>query len=645
MKFSYDINALRALAVVLVTLYHFKVPGFSGGFIGVDVFFVISGFLMTSIICKHESPHSFQLLKFYIARASRIIPALLVLILVLTVSGYYLLIPEYYQKFAHNALASLGFFSNYQYASESAGYFDLAAEENILLHTWSLSVEWLFYLLYPIILLPFLHHKKYVKLVLWLMFLLSLAYASYLLYTNAKGAFYYLSSRIWEMVLGGLVVLYPINLDRMKSRLCAVIGWGCLLIAVAFYGIATPWPAYYALLPTIGTACIIIARSESQLLRVKGIQLIGSYSYSIYLWHWPVVFYALYFASVTKIGYFNVLAIGLSVVLGALSYYGIEQPSAKWLKQNSHVKVFAGLIVAMLALAGILHMIQKMDGVPQRIPLQTLKNFSYVNNIDPKRKQCHFPSGVDVEFCQYGHGRELKAIVWGDSHANAVVKAVASSSEKYNGHVLSWTSSGCPTVMGIQSQAEAEYNCTRQLQRFLIEVQRYPKNTPVIVVNRLNSYLYGNNESQNGQPKTYVHTPYSLSKQKIFEKEIIQGYEQAVCQLSQSHPVYVLQPIPEMGKNVLNEELKFSMVLRQGLEMKISKSAHLQRSQLSMNANAQLKLQCGVKLLDSLPYLCDEQQCFGSQNNVPYYFDDDHLSLRGAQRLMPLFEPIFSSNQ
>mgnify|MGYP003524052233 CR=1 FL=1 len=115
MKFRYDINALRALAVVLVTLYHFKVPGFSGGFIGVDVFFVISGFLMTSIICKHESPHLFQLLKFYIARASRIIPALLVLILVLTVSGYYLLIPEYYQKFAHNALASLGFFSNYQY--------------------------------------------------------------------------------------------------------------------------------------------------------------------------------------------------------------------------------------------------------------------------------------------------------------------------------------------------------------------------------------------------------------------------------------------------------------------------------------------------------------------------------------------------
>ena len=236
--------------------------------------------------------------------------------------------------------------------------------------------------------------------------------------------------------------------------------------------------------------------------------------------------------------------------------------------------------------------------------------------------------------------KELKAIVWGDSHANAVVGAVASSSEKHNGHVLSWTSSGCPTVMGIQSQAEQSYNCSRQIQRFLAEVQRFPSDTPVIVVNRLNAYLHGNNESQDGQPKTYVHTPYSSYSREIFQKEIIRGYEQAICQLSKSRPVYVLQPIPEMGKNVLNEELKYSMILHQGLEVKISKLNHLQRSQLSMNINSQLAQQCGVKLLNPLPYLCNDKQCFGSQNNVPYYFDDDHLNLRGARRLMPLFEPI-----
>ena len=640
MKFRYDINALRALAVMLVTLYHFKVPGFAGGFIGVDVFFVISGFLMTSIIFKHSTLQPFQLLNFYMARAGRIIPALFVLILVLTVSGYFLLIPEYYQKFAHNALSSLGFFSNYQYASESNGYFDLAAEENILLHTWSLSVEWLFYLLYPIILLPFLNRKNYVKWVLWLMLLFSLLYASYLLHTNEKGAFYYLSSRIWEMVLGGLVAVYPIKMARAQPLYCAIFGWVCLLISVMLYGGATPWPAYYALLPTVGTACIIAANLNSKYLQNNYIQLIGKYSYSIYLWHWPVVFYGMYFASVTDVAYFKILAIGLSVVLGVLSYYGVEQPSAKWIKNNTHQKVFISLLLAMLVLGGVLFLIQKMNGMPERIPARVRDNFSYSNNIDPRRKQCHFAIGVDVAFCQYGSGKELKAIVWGDSHANAVVGAVASSSEKHNGHVLSWTSSGCPTVMGIQSQTEQSYNCSRQIQRFLTEVQRFPPDIPVVVVNRLNAYLYGNNESQDGQPKTYVHTPYSSYGREIFQKEIIRGYEQAICQLSKSRPVYVLQPIPEMGKNVLNEELKYSMILHQGLGVKISKLNHLQRSQLSMNINSQLAQQCGVKLLNPLPYLCNDKQCFGSQNNVPYYFDDDHLSLRGARRLMPLFEPI-----
>ena len=640
MKFRYDINALRALAVVLVTLYHFKVPGFAGGFIGVDVFFVISGFLMTSIVCKHSPSQPFNLWAFYTARVSRIIPALYALILVLTVLGYFLLIPEYYQKFARNAVASLGFFSNYLYASEPAGYFDLAAEENILLHTWSLSVEWLFYLVFPIVLLPFLRCKAGVKWVLGLMFVVSLAYASYLLHSNAKGAFYFLSSRIWEMVLGGLIALHPLNLNQDKSRWCAGLGWGCLLSAVVLYGNATPWPAYYALLPTMGTACVIAAHAEGRYVQITGIQLVGKYSYSIYLWHWPIVFYGVYFASVTDFNYFKELAIGLSIVLGALSYHVIEQPSARCAKKSSQAKVLVTSMLAVLALVGVLQMIQQSNGFPQRVSVKAMSNFAYENNTDPKRKQCHFDSVVDVAFCQYGKGAQLKAIVWGDSHANAVVNAVAASSEQHGGHVLSWTSSGCPTVVGMQSLAVSEYNCARQVQRFLAEIKHYPQGTPIIVVNRLNKYLHGDNENPNAQPQMYVHTPYSLKNREVFQREIVQGYEQAICQLSKTHPVYVLQPIPELGKNVLNDELKYSMILQQGLEIKIPKSSHVQRSQLHLDVNEKLAQQCGVKLLDPLPYLCDEQQCYGSQNNIPYYFDDDHLSLRGARRLMPLFEPI-----
>lgn len=189
-RFRYDINGLRAYAVTFVVLFHFGVFGFSGGFIGVDVFFVISGFLMTKIIFSALQEQTFSFLKFYISRANRIIPPLVALILVLTVLGYDLLYPQYYKDFSKHAISSLGFLSNIQYFRES-GYFDTDSHFKILLHTWSLSVEWQFYILLPIILWILKYSSTQVlKLGFLLIFIVSLILSIFLTPKYPTASFY-----------------------------------------------------------------------------------------------------------------------------------------------------------------------------------------------------------------------------------------------------------------------------------------------------------------------------------------------------------------------------------------------------------------------------------------------------------------------
>ena len=210
-NFRKDINGLRAWAVMVVVLFHFGVPGFSGGFIGVDIFFVISGFLMTNILIKKlENPHQkFSVWDFYLARAKRIVPALLVLCITLLALGWLMLPPQDYRSLGMHTLTSVLFATNIQYWRE-AGYFDAASHDKWLLHTWSLSVEWQFYLLLPLLLWGVWRWwpgRVYAVRCLSLVFLASLGLSVWLTTQKPEAAFFLLPTRAWEMLAGGLVVL------------------------------------------------------------------------------------------------------------------------------------------------------------------------------------------------------------------------------------------------------------------------------------------------------------------------------------------------------------------------------------------------------------------------------------------------------
>lgn len=336
MSFRKDINGLRAIAVIAVMLFHFNPKWLPGGFAGVDVFFVISGFLMTGIIFRgvgntntDSGRHGFSLLRFYTARAQRIIPALAALCLVLLFFGWFFLIPLDYKELGKHAANSVIFISNMIYWKE-AGYFDAASHEKWLLHTWSLSVEWQFYIVYPLILI--ILHKilsiKSIKVTILVGAVLGFAFSIVATYKSADAAYFLLPTRAWQMLLGGIAYIYPLNPSNKNKKYLESIGLILIFSAYFFVSAAHPWPGYLSILPVLGAFLIIQAERNDSLITNNIIfQKLGLWSYSIYLWHWVIVVANLKFK--LEINPFTYLA--TTILLGSLSYHLFERKNNKLL--------------------------------------------------------------------------------------------------------------------------------------------------------------------------------------------------------------------------------------------------------------------------------------------------------------------------
>lgn len=327
-EFRYDISFLRVFSVLAVVLYHFKIPFLQGGFVGVDVFFVISGFLMTKIILTGFQKRNFNYGQFCVRRAQRIIPALLSMILIFGIVLWALLPVQIYNYLKVAASSSL-FLSNIQYYF-TQGYFSTDAQTNFLLHTWSLSVEWQFYLIYPLILgllkNYYIRRSKFF-LVGYLGFLF-LSFAS-MIYANngdASLSFYMFFSRAWEMMMGGLAFLIPLNFKCLKTKI-SLVGlalFGLVACVVLLDEKEVVWPSYITLIPVLLSALILAVNVNVQLFKTKTIQILGDTSYSFYLWHWPIYVLGLYFDWTSNYKT-NLLLITLAFVIAYGSYYFIEK--------------------------------------------------------------------------------------------------------------------------------------------------------------------------------------------------------------------------------------------------------------------------------------------------------------------------------
>lgn len=634
-SFRAEINGLRAIAVVSVVLFHFGIAGFSGGFVGVDIFFVISGFLMTSIVIRGLGKKNFSFISFYLARARRIIPALFFLAIVLLIVGWFYLSPDDYLNLAKEVDRSLLFLSN-NYFFKHSGYFDPDSHERLLLHTWSLSVEWQFYILYPILLffISKFSIKTIPKVILFL-FLVSFFYSVYKSYSDSSYAFYMLPSRAWEMFLGWLVY-YAVTYDRYTIRKdwCGYLGISFVVVSIFIYSPATVWPGFAALLPTLGTALIIYSGKDSFITSNAISQRLGDWSYSIYLWHWPLAVSILLF-DIEQSVIVSVVLISFSILLGALSYFYIENPSGKFLTSNNRLFVSLLILVPLVAVLLVAKNIRSNKGIIDRLPDDVFTVFDQANNKFHEMKRCQ--SDRDQHDCIYGEG-ELGAIVIGDSHAMAIIGSVAHTLDNYR--VLDWTQSGCPTISDIQAKGKDSSRCHGFLTPRLNKVSEYP-DIPILVANRFSAHFLGPNEKAGRyeEPVLYLTQPYNTFSD-MYRDEMYNGYIETLCSLAESHAVYVLKPTPEFKLNIPNIMGRSLLLNGEQKRISVSLSEYKERNQVTLRLLEQVASQCNVTLLDPIPYLCDGERCYGDLDGLPLFYDDDHLNMRGADLLKPLFEKV-----
>ena len=423
--FREDINALRALGVALVVLFHFKVRGFSGGFAGVDIFFVVSGYLMTSIIVKAQERGSFSYADFLAARMLRIWPALIVLTFAVIAIALFCLPPDELRVVSKNGFYSLFFWSNQIYSNQTA-YFAPTSEQNPLLHTWSLSVEWQFYMLFPLLLLlgRSAFGRRGTVIVLALVVLGSVIWC--LREPSLALRFFGLPSRAWELGVGGVAYLLgrhfqPAWNHRFARPLLAHGGMLLILISIAFIHANRLWPLPWAALPVLGAALFIVAGHEANpLLRNGAVQKLGLCSYSVYLWHWPVVaaLHLLHWDT----PWHAAIGMVISLILGWASFHFVEEPTRSWFQGGGRIRLGAlATAGSWVVVVGLVMIIAKLQGLPQRKPelAASLKILAEAEQDWTFPAECeNWQVSEKFEICSINkQAQGARWLVVGDSHA------------------------------------------------------------------------------------------------------------------------------------------------------------------------------------------------------------------------------------
>lgn len=415
--FRKDINGLRAIGVVAVIIFHFNAAWLPGGFAGVDVFFVISGYLMTKLVILGISNRDFSLTRFYFSRARRIIPALAILCFALLILGWFTLAPGDYEILARHIEKSVTFTSNITYFQE-AGYFDLASHKKWLLHTWSLSIEWQFYLLYPIVLLSFnrIFGLKSLRWVIVIATVVSYIFCVSITQQTPSTAFYLLPYRAWELMLGGVVFLFPLRLETHASKCLEYLGLTAIVCSLIFISMDYLWPGALAAIPVFGAVAVLTAHRNNSIFTSNIVsQNLGNISYSLYLWHWPIYAVMYYFEYQGKV-MIVLLGIAASFVLGTLSYFGVERrtffkKSLLNINTSHPLKEVAAACVSVPVLLILVvfcatKFVRNSNGAALRIDNYIFDNPQLFQNAPAFSRQCH-ENAMDLPQCVLADAKNL----------------------------------------------------------------------------------------------------------------------------------------------------------------------------------------------------------------------------------------------
>jgi peptidoglycan/LPS O-acetylase OafA/YrhL len=472
-----DIDGLRALAILPVLFYHAGVPGFSGGYVGVDVFFVISGFLITGIIAREFDEGRFSLVRFYERRARRILPALFTVIAFVLATAAWLYLPGDFEKVPRSALATLLFLANGWFFTQT-GYFAGGAETMPLLHCWSLAVEEQFYIGFPILLWITARYAPRWRLpAIAAVALVSFAWAWWTQADNDGFAFYLLPTRAWELFAGALLALGAVPpIERKWLReVAALIGLAALLAPVFVYGHDTVFPGITALPPVLGTALLLHTAPGCLVGRLLSLRIpvgIGLISYSLYLWHWPLIVFAEYALEGDLHGAESLAVIAAAFALAWLSWRYVERPF-RTRGRFSARQIFVVSGAGAAALAAVALALLPLGGWADRFPPEVTRYASAAADFSPKRDACLSAAiGGDRPECNIGAQVAPTALLWGDSHGVELAWVLGQAMGQRGEALMQRTRGSCPPVIGYDPPKEP--NCAPFNQEVLERIARTP---------------------------------------------------------------------------------------------------------------------------------------------------------------------------
>lgn len=622
MKYRADIDGLRAVAILPVLLFHSGAPGVTGGFVGVDVFFVISGYLISKIIFDEVLAGQYSIVRFYERRARRILPALLaVSAFVLAVSAAIMLPVDFKQVPGTVAAANL-FGSNILFYLQ-AGYFDEPGRLKPMLHTWSLGVEEQFYIFFPFLLL-IVHRisRKAVVPVVVAVAALSFAAAAWGAVYKPWFTFYMTPTRVWELFAGSILALQ--GLPNLRSRplreVLAVAGLALIAVPVFTYTSKTTFPGLAAALPVGGSALLIAiapGTSVGRLLSSKPMTFVGLISYSLYLWHWPIIVFVDYLTDRAITGWMTVLVVGLSFAAAYVSWRYVERPFRQpgvFSQQRIFQFAAAGLALACGASVAA----WSTNGWASRFPAESLRLEQAIDDVSPTLGRCNRGDGYGPPIdnsCQYGAPVKPTIAVLSDSHGIELTYVLGTMARRRGVALQQYSYSGCLPFVGAHGSPE----CKAFRAGAMRSILENPDIATVIIA-------------------AFYDTPVNRT-----DPATLSGLESAVSAFTKAGKnVVLVYPVPNQDKSVPRRQALYVAAQRDPNELGVATEDFLARNADLLRAMDRLVSDHVVAVR---PYtrLCDAHRCRTMHDGAPLYFDGNHLSVRGAWYVSPLFDDVFNA--
>ncbi|HEY4113085.1 MAG TPA: acyltransferase family protein [Rhizomicrobium sp.] len=647
-----DIDGLRAIAVLPVVLYHYRVPGFSGGYVGVDIFFVISGFLITSLIHAEIREQRFSILRFYERRVRRILPALFALLAVVTVLALIILFPRDLRQYASSVIATALFASNIEFW-QRAGYFDTAADLKPLLHTWSLAVEEQFYLVWPAMLFAVERWgRRYLLAAVCLILVLSLGESIREVAYAPTAAFYLLPSRMWELMLGAALAVGRLRPpeNRWFANALAMLGLVLIGWSVGTYTADTPFPGLAAVPACLGAALLIYVGGNrdvlaARLLSTPAFVFVGLISYSLYLWHWPLYVFAKYYLSAPPDAAQAVLLILASIALSWASYRFVEQPFRRNKTVFTGRRLFAmagGAIAACVALGAV---VIAGNGLPQRYPADIRTLLAGADDREHRRAHCFNLSPDQVRagrLCRIGDpSAKVDFVFWGDSHADALLPAIDLAAKAKRRAGLFASRSACPPLIGVERVDAANGQC-RAFNDAVAKRIAASDIREVILAARWARDAEGTGYGDEDQATAFLADDQS-HRRSIAENHAVflRGLSRTLAWLDQAgKKVVIVGPVPEVSRYVPETLAKVKYFgLRQDVRPTVAEFERRQHFVLAALAEAATRYH--ATMLYPHQWLCTVGRCAVEQNGRALYVDTNHLSSYGTRLLAPKMKAAF----